>query len=466
MSGGLREYPAYRDSGLPWLDAIPAHWEVRRAKYYLREADERSLDGTEERLSVSHLTGVTPRREKNITMFEAESYVGHKLCHPGDVVVNTMWAWMGALGVARHRGIVSPAYGVYRPLRTTDFEPAFLDYLLRTPDLVAEYVRRSTGIQASRLRLYAHKFLDIALPCPPIEEQRAICKYLDAHRRLVRGYERAKRQIIALLDEERAHAVRIAAMRGTGGSIAIKPINLPWLPEVPEHWEARHLGSEVRVLNGYPFDAAHFAHDRGHPLVRIRDIASQTTTIRYDGDDVPEARIEHGDLLVGMDGDFNAALWAGSSALLNQRVCCVRPGDRVDREFLALVLPLALSWINAVTLSTTVKHLSSADIRRIRVPMPNIEEQRQVVEHVRTATAPLIGAKHRIERELALIAEYRTRTVSDVVTGQLDVRELARILSDVAEEIVNKDTSALLDAELSSDEEELSDLAAVTSDAD
>jgi len=72
----LAPYPAYRDSGFDWLGPVPAHWEVRRAKTYLTEIDERSVAGTEELLSVSHKTGVTPRSEKSITMFMAESYAG------------------------------------------------------------------------------------------------------------------------------------------------------------------------------------------------------------------------------------------------------------------------------------------------------------------------------------------------------------------------------------------------------
>jgi type I restriction enzyme S subunit len=94
---------------------LPAAWEIHRAKYSFREADDRSEQGNEELLSVSHKTGVTPRSQKNITMFMAESYEGHKVCRPGDIVVNTMWAWMAAIGVSRHVGIVSPAYGIYRP---------------------------------------------------------------------------------------------------------------------------------------------------------------------------------------------------------------------------------------------------------------------------------------------------------------------------------------------------------------
>ena len=115
MCPDLKPHAAYKDSGLPSLGRVPAHWALKRAKYFFREVDERSSTGDEELLSVSHLTGVTPRREKNVTMFLAESNVGHKRCHPRDLVINTMWAWMGALGVARQTGLVSPSYGVYRP---------------------------------------------------------------------------------------------------------------------------------------------------------------------------------------------------------------------------------------------------------------------------------------------------------------------------------------------------------------
>jgi len=153
---------------------VPEHWEVRPAKWFFREVDERSVSGDEELLSVSHLTGVTPRSQKNITMFMAETYVGHKLCRPGDLVINTMWAWMAALGVSRHTGIISPAYGVYRPRQSSPLIGDYADLLLRTRPYVSEYVCRSTGIRSSRLRLYPEQFLRIPVVCPPAEEQQAI----------------------------------------------------------------------------------------------------------------------------------------------------------------------------------------------------------------------------------------------------------------------------------------------------
>ena len=167
-------YPAYKPSGVEWLGDVPEHWEVRPAKGYFREADERSEIGSEELLSVSHITGVTPRSEKNITMFMAVSNVGYKLCRPGDLVINTMWAWMAALGVARQTGIVSPSYAVYRPHRSSRLLGEYADLLLRTVPYKSEYICRSTGIRSSRLRMYPEEFLRIKLLCPPPEEQRAI----------------------------------------------------------------------------------------------------------------------------------------------------------------------------------------------------------------------------------------------------------------------------------------------------
>lgn len=207
VTRGLDPNVRLKPSGVEWLGEVPEHWEVKRAKYYLREVDERSVSGEEELLSVSHLTGVTPRSQKNITMFKAESYVGHKLCHPNELVVNTMWVWMGALGVAKQTGIVSPSYGVYRMLRTGAFVPDYLDNLLRTKPYVAEYVRRSTGIRSSRLRVYPEEFLKISLILPPYEEQLQIIRRLAQEtEQTVTAIDRTQREI-ALLREYRTRLI-------------------------------------------------------------------------------------------------------------------------------------------------------------------------------------------------------------------------------------------------------------------
>ena len=415
-------YSGYRQPVMRWLPPVPEHWCEQRAKTFFREVDERSRTGQEELLSVSHLTGVTPRSQKSVTMFKAASYVGSKLCRPGDIVVNTLWAWMAALGASRHLGIVSPAYGVYRPRDPDSFNPLYLDYLLRTRAYVAEYIGRSTGIRSSRLRLYPNQFLDIPLLQPPRPEQDQIVAYLRAQDAHIARFIKAKRDLIALLTEQRLRIIDQAVTSGLDASVQLKPSGVEWLGYVPEHWQTLHVGSAVRVINGYPFDAERFDAVVGYPLVRIRDLLRTNTHTKYNGPEVSEAVIDTGDLIVGMDGDFNAARWSGGRALLNQRMCCLRPHKQVTTAFLALVIPKALKFINDLTLSTTVKHLSSGDLKRLRFPVPEEAEQIRIVAHVETETEPVIHAIARANQEIQLIREYRDRLIADVVTGQVDVR--------------------------------------------
>ncbi|MFJ8848755.1 restriction endonuclease subunit S [Streptomyces sp. NPDC102437] len=175
---GLDSNTPMRNSGIDPLGSVPAHWTVTRNKNILREITDLSVDGSEELLTVSHLTGVTPRSEKTVYMFEAESVVGYKICRPGDLVINTLWAWMGALGASNYDGIVSPAYGVYR-FTSDDGVPEYFDLLYRTPEYVCEMTRFSKGVWSSRLRLYPDAFLALGVAVPPRNEQRAIVQAVE-----------------------------------------------------------------------------------------------------------------------------------------------------------------------------------------------------------------------------------------------------------------------------------------------
>lgn len=190
-----------------FIDRIPSDWSTRPAKFLFREVDERSQTGREELLSVSHLTGVTPRSSKTVTMFLAESYKGHKMCRAGDLVVNTMWAWMGALGVTSQEGLVSPAYGVYRPLPNSPLLSEFADLLLRSRAYVSEYTCRSTGIRSSRLRLYPDRFLSIPVVVPPITEQHQLVAMATARTAAIDLAIDAVQREVTLLREYRTRLV-------------------------------------------------------------------------------------------------------------------------------------------------------------------------------------------------------------------------------------------------------------------
>ena len=177
VTKGLDPTVQMKDSGVEWIGEIPFHWDIKRGKVLFKESDARSPDGSEELLTVSQYTGITPRSQKNVNMFEALTLEGYKICEIGDIAANTMWLWAGAIGVSAYKGVISPSYNVYRQ-KTEIFAPDYLDCLLRAPMLVQEYASRSTGIRASRLRLYPKDFLDIMFPVPPFREQKQIMNVL------------------------------------------------------------------------------------------------------------------------------------------------------------------------------------------------------------------------------------------------------------------------------------------------
>ena len=211
VTRGLDLDAPLRDSAVTWLGEIPAHWKTERSKWLFSERDQRSTTGEEELLTVSHLTGVTPRSQKNVNMFEASTKEGYKICLSGDLVINTMWAWMGAMGVASVDGIVSPAYNVYQPGERLD--PAYVAALTRLPVFAQEVTRRSKGVWSSRLRLYPQEFFAISLPVPPITEQREIAAHIEGRTSTLDELDAATRVTTALLRERRA-ALIAAAVSG------------------------------------------------------------------------------------------------------------------------------------------------------------------------------------------------------------------------------------------------------------
>lgn len=178
VTKGVRGPRPMKDSGIEWIGEIPGEWRVVRGKNLFVETNERSATGEEELLTVSHITGITPRSQKNVNMFMSESLVDYKICRVNDIAANTMWMWQGAIGVSKYHGVISPSYNVYR--QTSDeFDPDYLDYLLRIRPLVDAYNAYSTGITASRLRLYPEQFLSFFFFVPSREEQREIVEHLD-----------------------------------------------------------------------------------------------------------------------------------------------------------------------------------------------------------------------------------------------------------------------------------------------
>lgn len=430
-------YPGYRAARMRWLPHVPEHWIEQRAKTFFREVDERSKTGQEELLSVSHLTGVTPRSQKNVTMFKAASYVGSKLCQPGDIVINTLWAWMAALGASKHLGIVSPAYGVYRPHRTDSFNPAYLDYLLRTRAYVAEYIGRSTGIRSSRLRLYPNQFLDIALLQPPRPEQDQIVAYLQAQDAHIARFIKAKRELIALMAEQRG----VLAERAIASAETqyLRFDRVVTLLAKPITREPEKTYTPIGMFN----------RGRGifhKPLTEGKHLGDST----FFG-------IEKGDLV--FSGQF---AWEGAVAVANaeDHGCIASHRYPIAKCMLHAVTPEYLyTFFLSKAGDLLLNHhsrgaagrnrpLNPRSLLKEKIPVPPLHLQREVTDFFNEEQS----VRSEIEKEIALIREYRDRQIADVVTGQVDVRGWVPGPDDV---VAEEDLAALGgDEEIDTDGEE------------
>ena len=200
-------YPAYKHSGIKWLGDIPSHWEVVRGKNLWECVDVRSATGEEELLTVSSKRGVLPRSTTTVTMFKAASYVGHKLCWPQDLVINSLWAWAGGLGVTEYHGIISSAYGVYRLRSSRQQDVRYLHELVRSGPFKYELRVRSKGVWTSRLQLTDTAFLNTYISLPPLAEQQAIAEFLSFSTSKINTAIANTRREIELLEEYRARMI-------------------------------------------------------------------------------------------------------------------------------------------------------------------------------------------------------------------------------------------------------------------
>ncbi len=438
MIEGLKPYSAYTETGLPWLGQIPATWKLRRAKYLFREVDERSRTGSEELLSVSHKTGVTPRSQKNVTMFMAESNVGHKICRPDDLVINTLWAWMAALGVSRHHGMVSPAYGVYRPIDPSGFRPSFADQLLRTPFYAAEYQRCSTGVNSSRLRLYPEAFFRIPIMLPPKEEQEAIVRFLAHANQKIDGFIRAKRKLIGLLNEQKQAIIHQAVTRGLDPSVPLKPSGIPWLGDIPKHWELKRF-KFVATINSGQVDPT-MQSFRQMVLIAPNHIQSGTgrivglETASSQGADSGKYLVSKGQVIYSkIRPNLKKAVIAPCDCLCSADMYPITPRSEILPEFL-LTLLLSQPFTNFATdasMRVAMPKVNREALANCHMWYPSHDEQLALLAAVEKESEPYNRAITRTEREIALMQEYRTRLTADLVTGRLDVREAASKLPEV-----------------------------------
>ena len=469
MIADLKPYSEYKASGLPWLGQVPTHWETRPAFGAFVPNHERNRGMKEKTvLSLSYGRIVIKPAEK-LHGLVPESFETYQIVNPGDIVLRTTDLQNDhtsrRVGMVRNRGIITSAYLAIRV--NAGVSPDFGFQLLNVWDMSKAIYGYGSGLRQN-LDFSHFKRMPVALPPPA--EQAAIVRYLDwANERLERAV-RAKRKVIALLNEQKQAIIHRAVTRGLDPSVPLKPSGILWLGDIPQHWEVRKLGHAIRLQTGFPFASIGFVQGESGTRL-LRGINVTPSGIRWDevvrwqrkpSDGLDEFALEMGDIALGMDRPIIGAgvraatiQESDTPSLLLQRVARLRPTEGLDANFLLLLLRgrLFRDYIAPIFTGISVPHLSPQQIKGFRVPLPSLKEQQGIVNRLEAETSGLNTAVSRLEREIELLREYRTRLVADVVTGKLDAREAAaRLPDEAAPDTAADDTDLSLDPEAADEE--------------
>jgi type I restriction enzyme S subunit len=209
VTKGVNPAVRMKASGVEWLGEIPEHWVLHATKRLFRLVVEPAPDNNDlELLSIYTDIGVRPRRELEAKGNKATTTDGYWKVRKGDLIINKLLAWMGAIGISNYDGVTSPAYDILRPVRA--LEPQFYDYLFRCGICFSEFRRYSRGIMDMRLRLYFDEFGQLPMPYPPVSEQLEIVNYLASTIEKIDALTAEAERAVALLQERRTALVSAA----------------------------------------------------------------------------------------------------------------------------------------------------------------------------------------------------------------------------------------------------------------
>ena len=458
MIEGLKPYPEYKESGLPWIPKTPGHWSVNR----LRHACEMLVSNVDKHTKPNELPvllcnyvdvykneRIHPRLRFMRATASKDEVSRFRLRH-GDVVItkdSEDWKDIGVPALVEHEAqdfVCGYHLAILRP------RPAFISgaFLLRTLQchlVAAQFHVEAHGV--TRYGLGHGAIKDVSVPIPPPDEQAAIVRFLDHANRKIDGFIRAKRKLIGLLNEQKQAIIHRAVTRGLHPDVPLKPSGIPWLGDIPKHWEVPRVKQCARKISkGTTPSTEGRAILESGPVrfLKAENISAGCITNKplcfIDEETnrvIRRSQLAENDILFVIAGATLGKTAVVSGEILpantNQAVAFIRPNSRVVPRFLELWLQSPrikeLIWLNAV--QSAQPNLSMADLGNFVTPVPPRNEQQQILDFVKEATKPMSDAIARTEREIALMQEYRTRLTADLVTGKLDVCEAAAKLPDL-----------------------------------
>lgn len=457
MIENLKPYPEYKDSGLPWLREVPAHWEIARSKRLFKQRKD-FAQPDDQQLSATQAYGVIPQalyeKRTGYRVVKISMHLDKRKHVEADDFVISMRSFQGGLERAWASGAIRSSYVVLKPI--ADVVPGYFQYLFKSHQYI-NALRATSDFIRDGQDLNFGNFCGVDLPIIALKEQAAIARFLAwATNRLDRAIG-AKRRIIALLQEQKQAIIHRAVTRGLDPSVPLKDSGIPWLGEIPEHWEVWRISRFAVVGNGS-------TPSRGEPRFWVGGTYPWLNSAQINRGQIDSAdqfvtstalrdchlpKVKQGSILVAITGQGKTR---GMSAVLaveatiSQHLAFITPRTPIaSSDFLNLAMTAAYSQLRAISedSGSTKGALTCEDIKRFHLPIPPENVQTDLINCVKLQTDGILKSIAHHEREITLLCEYRTRLIADVVTGKLDVREVAAGLPEKIEPSIQSDAAGV-----------------------
>lgn len=432
MIEGLNPYPRYVNSGLPWIEAYPAHWQLRRVKVLFEERVQKGFPD-EPLLAATQTQGVVRKTDYAARTVTAQKDLHLlKLVEVGDYVIS-LRSFEGGIEFAHNRGIISPAYTVLTPRSKSN--TGYLSYFFKSKQFIDSLSLFVTGIREGQNVDYP-RLSRAEVPVPSIEEQVAIVRFLDNASLKFNNFVHAKRRLIALLQEQKQGIILSLVLRGLNAGVSLKSSGLSWMGDIPRHWEV--------IKNRTLFAHRVQAGLKGLPVLQV-SLNSGVSLEPLDQFGRPKRLIADATkykLARKDDLAYNTMrMWQGAvgvvpfDGLVSPAYVVLQPRKGTCPQFFDYVFHTEIYKQQVNRYSTGIvsdrNRLYWDSFKQMSNLAPPEDEQKAIVRRLEKELQPLNAGLTQASREIALMKEYRARFISDVVTGKIDVRDAASKLPDL-----------------------------------
>lgn len=424
-----------KHSGIPWIGDIPNHWELKRLQSQVVEINEKNYPiKTDYVLSLTVKDGVIPYDEKgDVGNKSKENHAEYKLAYPNTIVLNSMNILIGAVGISKYFGCVSPVYYIFKSADSADLR--HLNYIMSSTPF-QKYLRKyANGILEIRLRVSSEDILKRHIPVPPLSEQKAIADYLDKHCAEVDKMVSLQEKIIEELRAYRQAIITETVTHGLNPNASMKDSGVEWIGQIPEGWEIVKLGLITSKIGSgsTPTGGANVYVKEGVKFIRSQNVYFEGLDLKdvaYISPEINEqmkgTQVQKDDILFNITGGSIGRCCCVDETLgnanVNQHVCIVRP-TKIKTKYLNYYLQSDCGQIQVILLETggNREGLSANAFKDFAIVFPPLSDQQTIADYLDKKTAEidqLIAIK---QRKIEELKEYKKSLIYEYVTGKKEV---------------------------------------------